>query len=71
MSFHTVSINLYTPFEQFDTRLNWNLKFNSTLPFWFVFNLDGITEAPDRTDCIHNMKAESIPKSYTNSEIQP
>ena len=48
---HTVSIILYTPFEQFDTKLVWNLKFNSTLFSWCVFNSD---------DCIHNMKAESI-----------
>ena len=57
---HTVSIILCTPFEQFDTRLVWNLKFHSALLSWCVFNSHDITEAPDQTDCIHNMKAESV-----------
>ena len=38
----------------------WNLKFNSTLFSWCVFNSGDIIEAPDQTDYIHNMKAESI-----------
>ena len=57
---HTVSVILYTPSEKVDTRLVWNVKFNSSLLSWCVFNSDDITEAPDQTDCIHNMKAESI-----------
>ena len=56
----SVSIILHTPFEQFDTRLVWNLKFSSTLLFCCAFNLHDITEAPDQTDSIHSMKAESI-----------
>ena len=58
---HTVSIILYTPFEQFDTTLVWNLKLEkSTLLSWCVFNSDDIIEAPDQTDCIHDLKTESI-----------
>ena len=55
MPFHTVSIILYTPFKQ-----TWNLKFNSALLSWCFFNSDNIIEAPDQTDCIHDLKAESI-----------
>ena len=57
---HVVSIILYNPFEQLDTRFVWNLKFDFTLLSWCVFNSDDITKASDQTDCIHNMKAESI-----------
>ena len=40
--------------------LVWNLKFNSTLLSWIVLNSDDITQVPDQTDCIQNMKAKSI-----------
>ena len=63
---HIVSIILYTPFEKFDTRLVWNLKFNSSLLFWCVFISADITEVPDQTDCIYNMKAESIRVCFDN-----
>ena len=80
MLHHTVPIIFYTPLEQFDTRLVvWNLKFNSKLLSWCVFNSYDISEAPDQTDCIHNMKAESIqvfldtfyPKVITTVKFNP
>ena len=43
-----------------DSPETWNLKFNSTLLSWFVFNWDDVIEAPDQTDCIHDLKAQSI-----------
>ena len=36
-----------------------NLKFNSTLLSWCVFNSNDIIEAPDQTNCIHKLKSES------------
>ena len=38
----------------------WDLKINSTMLSWCIFNSDDILEAPDQTDCIHNLKVKSI-----------
>ena len=56
LSFYILHLNNLIP-DLFET---WNLKFNSTLHSWCVFNSDDIIEAPDQTDCIHDLKAESI-----------
>ena len=56
LSFYILHLNNLIP-DLFET---WNLKFNSTLLSWCVFNSDDIIEAPDQTDCIHDLKAESI-----------
>ena len=55
LSFYMLLLNNLIP----DLLETSNLKFNSTLLSWCVFNSNDIIEAPDQTNCIRKLKSES------------
>ena len=59
LSFYILHLNNLIP-DLFET---WNLKFNSTLLSWCVFNSDDIIEAPDQTDCITTWRQRAFESS--------